>query len=198
MYAPSIHKFYQKYIPNLAKHMPSSSSSYFLQSTFLHHFLLKHGCTLMENLCNINKPKQYCHYKCIFVKFMSFVDGITYRENQDFTTEQLGQLTLLEVYHYLCLHAYGKPDPGPEDLPTAAHSSMPKYAKKQSHITSFITVHDKLQNQKFFIACYVLAFIIGFLYHAPCTISSRRPSCAEGFPETNSGSIVPTKLSISS
>jgi len=61
---------------------------------------------------------------------MSFVDGVTYGKDQEFTVEQLGQVSLLDVYHYLCLQAYRKQDPGPEDHPTAVRSSMLEYDKK--------------------------------------------------------------------
>ncbi len=72
---------------------------------------------------------------------MSFVDGVTYGRNQEFTAEQLRQITPLEVYRYLCLRAYGKPDPGPEDLPKLVRSSMLEYDKKA--ISYFMTSHGR-------------------------------------------------------
>ena len=78
----------------------------------------------------INQPSQYRQYRRIFVKFMSFVDGIQYQDEQQFTAEQLRQIAPVHVYRYLCKRAYGSPDPRPDDLPTAARSSTLEYDKK--------------------------------------------------------------------
>jgi len=85
----------------------------FFANHHLHHLSHHFGSTqpgphcddgiAMVNLQNMNKPSQYHRYKHIFAKFMSFVDDITYGENQEFTVEQLGQILLLDVYHYLCI-----------------------------------------------------------------------------------------------
>jgi len=79
---------------------------------------------------NINRPTQYRRYQRIFIDFMSFVDGVEYGKNQHFEVDQLQKLAPLDVYRYLCLRGYGKPEPGPEDLPKVVRSTTLEYDKK--------------------------------------------------------------------
>ena len=78
----------------------------------------------------INQPSQIKQYKHILCKFMSFVHGTEYHDNWHFEAEELQQITPQDVYHYLCVQAYGKPDPGPQDFPTGACSTTLLYDKK--------------------------------------------------------------------
>jgi len=60
---------------------------------------------------------------------MSFVDGIEYGKDQHFDVNQLQKLAPLDVYCYLCLRAYDKPEPGLEDLPKVVRSMTLEYDK---------------------------------------------------------------------
>jgi hypothetical protein len=61
---------------------------------------------------------------------MSFVDGIAYQKDHEFSQEQLAALTPGIIERWMKQKAYGTPDPGPDAEPTFCRSSSLAYWKK--------------------------------------------------------------------
>lgn len=61
---------------------------------------------------------------------MGFVHDCEYEENQTFDTDVLLAVTPEDVYHYLCLQAFGKTHPTAEDNPKLCRQSPLEYSKK--------------------------------------------------------------------
>jgi hypothetical protein len=84
----------------------------------------------MSNRVRANEPEQIQRYKANLTRCLEFLDGIEYSADHVFTNERLGQLTPMDIYHWLAKIAYGTEDPGPEDNPVHARSSTLEYYKK--------------------------------------------------------------------
>ena len=69
-------------------------------------------------------------YKPYLIKLMSFKDGVNYASDREFTNEELAQITPETIVRWMCVKAYGIPDPGPNDNPTEGRSSALAFAKK--------------------------------------------------------------------
>ncbi|KAL3923737.1 MAG: hypothetical protein SGARI_006161, partial [Bacillariaceae sp.] len=69
-------------------------------------------------------------YRNILVRFMAFLDGKTYTNDQEFGTERLVQITPEDLCRYLSHIAYGKECPTDEDRPVNARSNTLHYVKK--------------------------------------------------------------------
>jgi hypothetical protein len=76
-------------------------------------------------------------YKAILVCFMSFLKEHEYDKDYEFSQEELGAVTPIDVKKYMCYRAYGTAEPGPDDQPLHVRSSslfleegnLPLYAK---------------------------------------------------------------------
>ena len=72
-------------------------------------------------------------YQPTMVEFMSFLHGAyEYPRDQVFTREQLLEIRPVDVKRYLCMKAYGDPDPNIASgaRPTSGRSDSLYYAKK--------------------------------------------------------------------
>jgi hypothetical protein len=78
------------------------------------------------------------NYKPTLIHLMSFVDGVTYKKDQEFTQEQLDALTPGIIERWMKLRAYRTPDPGPDTNPTHCCSSSLEYWKKALSTTCLI------------------------------------------------------------
>ena len=76
------------------------------------------------------KNKMVEHYKSVLVRFMSFRNDEEYDKNYEFTQEELGAATPIDVKRYMCHRAYGMTDPGAADFPIHARSSSLAFWKK--------------------------------------------------------------------
>ncbi len=72
----------------------------------------------------------YEKYKIHLVEMMSFIDGVTYHRNYEFTPKRLLQLTNEDVARFFYHKAYGKAEPAEDNRPTKTQSSTLAYAKK--------------------------------------------------------------------
>ena len=75
-------------------------------------------------------------YKPTLIKLMSFVHNAEYDKHHVFSQDELASLTPVDVQRWMCLQAYGTPDPLPDANPYEARSSSLEYWKKA--ISSFI------------------------------------------------------------
>jgi hypothetical protein len=78
----------------------------------------------------LNEPTQKNRYQTVLSENMIFVDGIQYAEDHEFPMAQLAQLTPQDIYRWMCMKAFMKADPGPEDNPIHGRSSSLMYYKK--------------------------------------------------------------------
>ena len=70
------------------------------------------------------------NYHSCLVQLMSFVDGQEYEKDRLFAPETLGELTPVQIKRWMCLKAYGTPDPTQNDHPTEGRSTSLEYYKK--------------------------------------------------------------------
>ena len=75
-------------------------------------------------------PSQIRRYKSILNKLMSFKDGTEYENDYEFNQEQLLTITPIDIKRWMCLKAYGNPDPPAGSNPTDARGSSLMYYKK--------------------------------------------------------------------
>ncbi len=81
---------------------------------------------------HLRTKKEKIYYRYL-VRFMTFKDNIEYAKDSDvvdFTQEQLLSITPDDLKRWMCVTAYGVPDPGPEDRPTRARSVSLENTKK--------------------------------------------------------------------
>ncbi len=100
----------------------------FLTGHFI-HCLVNNKHHNVENSVTM-RSLNYEKYKIHLVEMMSFIDGVTYHRNYEFTPERLLQLTDEDVARFFCHKAYGKAEPAKDDRPTKTRSSTLAYAKK--------------------------------------------------------------------
>ena len=68
-------------------------------------------------------------YKSILVKLMSYLDGIDYEQNHEFTLEQLGALTPAHLIRWFNMRAYGTEEPD-KDAVLMVRSTALEFWKK--------------------------------------------------------------------
>ena len=61
---------------------------------------------------------------------MSFLDGVTYTVDDEFTQDRLLEITDADVVRYFNFKAYGVQEPGEDDYPTLCRSNTLFYHKK--------------------------------------------------------------------
>jgi hypothetical protein len=76
------------------------------------------------------EPTQVGRYRSILKELMDFKDNMLYQRNEEFTQEQLLTIRPQDVARWMCLKAYGTPDPAPGDNPTHGRCSSLEYYKK--------------------------------------------------------------------
>jgi hypothetical protein len=84
----------------------------------------------MMNHQRLNQPKQLRTYRSHMSKFMSFLDGVDYPANQEYTPEQLRQVRPTDIRRWMCLLAYGNQDPSIDDHPIYRRAETLKYYSK--------------------------------------------------------------------
>ena len=78
----------------------------------------------------VNEPTQSPVYKSVLIAMMSYRDGIEYSKSYKFSPEELGEVTPEDVYKWMAMKVYGRPDPNNDDNPTHGRSSSLEYYKK--------------------------------------------------------------------
>jgi hypothetical protein len=81
----------------------------------------------------VNDPTQKGRYEGCLRELMSHFHNRVdrpYDRSHQFTAEQLNGLKPVDIYKWMCLKAYGKEDPGPDDNPTYGRASSLEYYKK--------------------------------------------------------------------
>jgi hypothetical protein len=78
----------------------------------------------------LNEPKSIARYMATLSEFMTYKDGLFYAPDEEFTQEQLLEIVPNDLYRWLCMKAFDKPDPGPNDNPMHGRSSSLMYYKK--------------------------------------------------------------------
>jgi hypothetical protein len=76
------------------------------------------------------QPTQISRYKTTLAELMSFKLNQHYTRDHDFTQHQLLSITDVDVSRWMCLKAYGDPDPAPANNPTVGRASSLAYYKK--------------------------------------------------------------------
>jgi hypothetical protein len=67
-------------------------------------------------------------------EFMTYKDGTFYAPDEEFTQAQLLEMVPNHLCRWLCMKAFDKPDPGPDNNPLHGRSSLMKhYQKAISH-----------------------------------------------------------------
>ena len=73
-------------------------------------------------------------YKTYLLEFMNFFhageDHEPYTDETEFTDDQLRQIIPTDIKRWMCVKAYGVPNPGPEDNPSEGRSASLEYYKK--------------------------------------------------------------------
>jgi hypothetical protein len=69
-----------------------------------------------------DKPWLIPRYKSVLVRFMSFLKEHEYAKDYEFSPEELGTVTPIDVKKYMCYRAYGTVEPGPDDQPLHVRS----------------------------------------------------------------------------
>jgi hypothetical protein len=70
-------------------------------------------------------------YQTVMIQFMSFLHGaVEYEEDAVFTREQQLEIRPIDVKRFLCMKAYGDPDPNNDARPTEGRSDSLYYIKK--------------------------------------------------------------------
>lgn len=78
----------------------------------------------------VNEPTESPVYKSVLIAMMSYRDGIEYSKSYEFSPEELGEVTPEDVYKWMAMKVYGRPDPNNDDNPTHGRSSSLEYYKK--------------------------------------------------------------------
>ena len=69
-------------------------------------------------------------YKSYLIAFMRFRDGVAYEKNHEFSEQELGTITPIQIVRWMSLKVYGTPDPEYDANPTEGRSSSLVYYKK--------------------------------------------------------------------
>ena len=69
-------------------------------------------------------------YKPYLIAFMRFRDGVAYEKNHEFSEQELGTITPIQIVRWMSLKVYGTPDPEYDANPTEGRSSSLVYYKK--------------------------------------------------------------------
>jgi hypothetical protein len=69
-------------------------------------------------------------YQKHFITFMSYLNQVEYEADRSFSDVELGTITPVDIYRWMCTKAYGKEDIGPGDLPCLCQSSTLEVIKK--------------------------------------------------------------------
>jgi hypothetical protein len=75
-------------------------------------------------------------HKNILVAFTQHQDGFPYDPDYVFSNQEFNSITAEDVCRWLCLRAFGTPEPLDADVPTHCHASTLHFDKKA--ISSFI------------------------------------------------------------
>lgn len=84
----------------------------------------------MNDYQQLNPPTQLRTYRSHMAKFMSFLHGVEYPIEQEYTLEQLRDVHPNDIRRWMCLLAYGREQPGPEDHPIYRRAETLKYYSK--------------------------------------------------------------------
>jgi hypothetical protein len=69
-------------------------------------------------------------YHAILIRLMPFLNEQAYDNDHLFSQDELALLQPDDIKRWLCVQAYGTPEPGPDANPTLARSNSLKYWKK--------------------------------------------------------------------
>eukprot|EP00957_Ditylum_brightwellii_P135929 10367459-Ditylum_brightwellii.AAC.1 len=71
----------------------------------------------------ITEPTHVKQYHKVLIKMMTYLNGVTYTQAHEFSSEELERLKTHDIYCWMAWKVYGMEDPSPHDNPTEGRST---------------------------------------------------------------------------